>query len=64
MSSAAKPETSRGRLATVTIQVVRSYYRERKWSNVMLSEAKYLVAFSSRFLAALVMTTFNISRSE
>jgi hypothetical protein len=32
--------------------------------NVMLSEAKHLAAFVSRFLAALGMTTFNIFRSE
>jgi hypothetical protein len=30
----------------------------------MLSEAKYLAAFASRFLAALGMTTFNVSRSR
>jgi hypothetical protein len=30
----------------------------------MLSEAKHLAAFASRFLAALEMTTFDISRSR
>jgi hypothetical protein len=41
-----------------------SYEWEQKWLNVMLSEAKHLAALASRFLAALGMTTFNISGSR
>jgi hypothetical protein len=40
------------------------YYGERKWLNVVLSEAKQLATFATRFLAALGMTPFDISRSR
>jgi hypothetical protein len=42
----------------------RSYYREQKRLDAMLSEAKHLAVFASGFLAALGMTTFNVFCSE
>ena len=42
----------------------RFYYREHETLNVMLSEAKHPAKYAARFLAALGMTMFNISRSR